>query len=425
MSTPTPRRAPGIRVRAIRSTIRGSIVEIGATSCAALIAFSSVPLPAQTCYTSHYVPGTSIRELVVIDPWTGIEISSVSFNAVATSIANDSAGPLMVGNTFTAPWNNQLYRTNPADGGISIAGSTGLPLNTWLCADTDPVSGRIYAAYYFGAPTPNQLFEIDRATGTSSFIGVFSAGIPITALAIRSDGRALGASTLGFAWLDLADASGTGIGGPYPFPSGYYLYELAFDFSDQLWALVRRDVPHPAPDEYQLYQIDTVFGVATLISVLLGPGWYAGLAFVPQASVINYCSAKANSLGCLPTIQGDGYPSVSASTGFDLRATDVASQSNGVLVFGAYGAAATPFGGGTLCVRSPYRRSAVVSSGGSSPPYSDCSGVWNLDFNTWLAEHVPVPAGIQIFAQWIGRDSGFAAPNNWSLSDALRFTLRP
>ena len=69
---------------------------------------------------------------------------------------------------------------------------------------------------------------------------------------------------------------------------------------------------------------------------------------------------------------------------------------------------------------------------GSLPPALDCSGVYSLDMNAFasgtlggapiLALHVP---GALVYCQWWGRDPGFPAPLNTTLSDALYYWVEP
>ena len=102
------------------------------------------------------------------------------------------------------------------------------------------------------------------------------------------------------------------------------------------------------------------------------------------------------------------------------------------MLYGTNGPLAAPFQGGVLCVQSPLRRSAGVTSGGNAPPASDCSGVYTIDMNAFaLGALGGNPAielqivGQQINAQWWGRDSGFPAPFNTALSNAISYLICP
>lgn len=144
----------------------------------------------------------------------------------------------------------------------------------------------------------------------------------------------------------------------------------------------------------------------------------------------NYCTAKTNSLGCVPSVASTGVPSATAGSGFVVTGANVLNNKPGVLLYGISGRSALPFLGGTLCVKSP-KRSASVASGGNPPP-NDCSGMYSIDMNCFASGGcggIPLPAllvpGTVVDCQWWGRDPGFAAPNGVSLSDALEYTVHP
>jgi len=145
----------------------------------------------------------------------------------------------------------------------------------------------------------------------------------------------------------------------------------------------------------------------------------------------SYCTAKLNSQGCAPRIESNGKPSAGAGNGFLVRATQVLNNKVGLLFYGLNGRATIPFQGGTLCVAAPVKRTPVCSSGGNPPP-NDCSGVYLIDMNLFAAGGLggtPQPglgvAGTLVDCQWWGRDPGFVAPNNTTLSDALEYTVHP
>jgi len=143
-----------------------------------------------------------------------------------------------------------------------------------------------------------------------------------------------------------------------------------------------------------------------------------------------YCTAKTNSLGCTPAISGVGMPSTTASSGFEVRGSNVRNQKVGLLIYGFTGRANAPFQGGTLCVAPPISRSTPANSGGSPLPANDCSGRYSIDMNSFAQGVLggnPSPAllipGVWVNCQWWGRDPGFAPPNNSTLTDGLEFQL--
>ncbi|HVS10051.1 MAG TPA: hypothetical protein VMS76_09265 [Planctomycetota bacterium] len=162
--------------------------------------------------------------------------------------------------------------------------------------------------------------------------------------------------------------------------------------------------------------------------------WTASYAFgfTNSASCpVIYCTAKVNSLGCTPMIASAGTPSASAGSGFTVSASQVINNKPGILIYSLNGKAANPFGGGTLCVAAPIKRTPVGNSGGNNPP-NDCSGQYSLDMNAFAVGALggaPEPAltvaGTVVNCQWWGRDPGFAPPNNITLSDAMEYVVAP
>ncbi|HTF89766.1 MAG TPA: hypothetical protein VK843_15240 [Planctomycetota bacterium] len=148
-------------------------------------------------------------------------------------------------------------------------------------------------------------------------------------------------------------------------------------------------------------------------------------------SPATFCTAKLNSLSCTPAISALGIPKFSATSGFVVSAANVINNKPGLLLYGTNGGASTPFQGGTLCVQGPIKRSSALTSGGNPPP-NDCSGVYSIDlcaFAAGLLGGTPSAAlrepGTQVTCQFWGRDNGFLAPNNSTLSNGLNYVVSP
>jgi subtilisin-like proprotein convertase family protein len=149
------------------------------------------------------------------------------------------------------------------------------------------------------------------------------------------------------------------------------------------------------------------------------------------AAPTTYCTAKATSNGCVPSIGSTGTPSATAGSGFSVNATQMINNKSCLLFYGSNGQAAIPFQGGTLCVASPIRRTVGTNTGGNPPP-NDCSGAPSFDMNLFAvggaggspAAFLTVP-GTVVNCQWWGRDPGFIAPNNTQLSNGLQYTVGP
>ena len=186
-----------------------------------------------------------------------------------------------------------------------------------------------------------------------------------------------------------------------------------------------------------LAETPTVLAVTTTPGGLALRGFDVGDAYVDTVSagkthITTYCTAKQNSLGCLPAISGAGAPRASASSDFVVSAAPVYNQKPGVLMYSVTGRQAVPFQGGILCVAPPIRRTIVMHSGGDHPVNKNCSGVWRIDMNAFAAGAIggkPDPllkvAGTFVHCQWWGRDPGFAPPNNTALSDGLQYAIGP
>lgn len=154
--------------------------------------------------------------------------------------------------------------------------------------------------------------------------------------------------------------------------------------------------------------------------------------FLCCSNAVTYCTAKTSSLGCVPFIGASGQASASATSGFLVVGAQMRNLKPGLLFYGFSGRAAAPFQAGTMCVAAPRFRGITSSSNGNAAPADDCWGRFALDLNAFASGALggnPMlelrVVGSVVNCQWWGRDTGFAPPNNTTLSDALEFTICP
>lgn len=138
-----------------------------------------------------------------------------------------------------------------------------------------------------------------------------------------------------------------------------------------------------------------------------------------------YCVSKISSQFCLPAIRFTGAPKAPGSGGsFTIDADMILNAQSGLLFFGL-GQNQSPFQGGTLCVAPPLQRTAIQSSGGTSPPAADCSGTLSFDMQA-LIDSGSLPfltAGATVDAQYWYRDPNDLAGFGVGLSDAVEFFI--
>ena len=140
----------------------------------------------------------------------------------------------------------------------------------------------------------------------------------------------------------------------------------------------------------------------------------------PCEEPVRYCTSKLGSSGCLPRLDPVGYPSVSNGS-FALRATQLENKSPGVMIHAA-SAASIPFQNGTICVGSPFTRSAttpVAVQFGLATCWADA---WFYFQPSFVAAQ-GFTAGQTVYAQFWARD--LADPFGSSLTHGVRFTWCP
>ena len=350
------------------------------------------------------------------------------------ALASDGAriwaiGPISgLGNSLTC----MIFKIRAADGAMEDIWDTRYQFALYGI-DFDPVSGKLYMCCtpVLGRLT---LFELDLANRRLIKIAsVTGPGAFANTFAISPSGQGYVFDALGptVYLIDLATAFTSTFGSlSLPSLTGSFT-EVAFDATGLLWASYKDSWNNL---QTGLYKVDlTTLSYTKVISLATA---YQGLTWGSVPPVVNYyCLPKLSSQGCTPSISAQGLPCAAAFKGFTIVGTNVPNQKPGLLMYGTSGSQNLPFQGGTLCVNPPIQRTPSQPSGGNAQPTNDCSGAWSIDFNAFLygpiindlsGPHTPVfPAGTTLNAQWWGRDPGYPAPFNSSLSNGLQFDLAP
>ena len=115
------------------------------------------------------------------------------------------------------------------------------------------------------------------------------------------------------------------------------------------------------------------------------------VALVPTSTAaVSYCTPGTTASGCTALLSGTGTPSASAASGFDVLASTVEGQKDGLFFFGTNGPQANSWGSGTSfqCVVPPVQRTGLAVGSGTT---GLCDGSFNLDFNAWMNATRPRP----------------------------------
>lgn len=148
---------------------------------------------------------------------------------------------------------------------------------------------------------------------------------------------------------------------------------------------------------------------------------YGCIGPLPPAT---FCLPTAPSTnGCLPRIAVTAHPSVAHSTPCTLTLNDLPGQANAVLFYGVSGQQQRVWcqgGGSSLCVRPPFQRLIVQSSGGTA---GACDGALTEDWNAFQFAHpgalgAPWIAGAAVDIQGWFRDP--AACGHSTLTEGVR-----
>ncbi len=142
-----------------------------------------------------------------------------------------------------------------------------------------------------------------------------------------------------------------------------------------------------------------------------------------SGSISTYCTAKTNSLGCVPSIGSIGLPSQSGPDNFYVTASNVRNNKLGMMLW-SLSQDSHPFFGGTLCLHAPIKRTLGQNSGGNAAG-SDCTGSYAYHFTQAYMLQQLLGANTTVYAQFWSRDPGFAPPNSIGLTNGLSFTICP
>jgi len=141
---------------------------------------------------------------------------------------------------------------------------------------------------------------------------------------------------------------------------------------------------------------------------------------------VNYCTSGLSASWCQAALSSSGSASASAASGFDVIATGVEGNKDGLYFWGTNGRQSNTWGSGTSfqCVAPPVKRAGLLVGNGTN---GGCDGVFSQDLNAlWQALPAKNPgAGAIVQLQLWYRDPFNTSNQTTSLSDALEFTLCP
>jgi hypothetical protein len=218
---------------------------------------------------------------------------------------------------------------------------------------------------------------------------------------------------------------------PPPLPSGLTWVEVAAGSSHTLARRSDDAVFAFGSNEFDKCNVPALASGRSFVEVAGGTYHSVARYEIHCPAVSTYCTAKVNSLGCVPAIGSSGTPSATAGSGFVVECTNVLNNKVGLLFYGVSGSQSVPYQAGTLCVKWIIKRTPAVFSGGNPPPI-DCSGRYSIDMNAFAVGALGgaplsalTSAGTVVDCQWWGRDPGFAAPNGTTLSAGLEYSVCP
>lgn len=148
----------------------------------------------------------------------------------------------------------------------------------------------------------------------------------------------------------------------------------------------------------------------------------------PTTGVFNYCTAGTSTNGCVATLSAAGTPSVAATSGFTITASNVEGMKNGIIRYSVTGSNAlswAPLSSSFLCIKASQQKTGIQNSGGV---VDTCTGQLSLDFLAYLNSHPnalgqPFAAGTTVWVQATYKDP--LAVKALNFTDGLEILLLP
>lgn len=291
-----------------------------------------------------------------------------------------------------------LYSVNPCNGlGTELWNPM---INQVIGLASRPTDGLLFCTVNEGPGSFDSLYTLDPSTQTVAWVG--STGhAGVQGLAFTPDGRLWGWDVASAGLIEIDPNTGLGVDvNGIPSSTGGAIQFLASDEHGSLFG-----------GRHQLWSLDPVTGLETLIGGEGMEDLRGAEFFVATPSATNYCTGKVNSQGCLPTIAGH-CTLPSAGPEYPIRVQSVINQKVGIIIYGGV-PSATPFQGGLLCVAPPIQRTPAQPTNGypiASQP--GCSGSLEVDMNT-----LGLTPGATYYFQGWSRDPW--SSSGTSLTDAV------
>jgi len=331
------------------------------------------------------------------------------------STTNYYLGPIqnvVIGGSAPGEGNEIAGQLGP---GVSVANTfSGMRISGNSIHDNGTLGIDLITNGFLTGVTPNDALDLDTGGNGLQNFPVLQSAIP-TGAALRVVGSLNSSPSTSFRIEFFAspqvDPSGFGEGQSYlgsttvtTNASGDALFDVTLPVSVPLGWWVSSTATHAASGSTSEFSADVPVG---------------------SSAVAVYCTAKTNSLGCVPQVGSTGTVSLGDAFPFVITAQQVLNLKGGLLFYGTSGRAAIPFMGGILCVNPPLVRTALQSSGGTPPPVSNCSGTYSFDFDAWFASGLDpsLTPGTVLDAQFWSRDPLSSAGTG--LTDAIEFTVTP